>query len=370
DATFYLGRFARREIELEGVRLTLVSGDFGEEVLGPLLELTQRTLREASAMLGPPRGASVLIGYERAERGVDGGVIGDAIAIRSDRILEPRAYRAEGRVLVHELAHLFNQSPDYWAQEGLTRYLELLLRARLDGLSEDLAFDGLMGSYAAYREGVGARAIGEATPSMGSWPYEAGAVFGFCVDTHLRERGSSLLEAHRAARQAGAWPIPAEALLDAIEARSAPSGAYARALLMRRGGVDFGACLRRAGRSLRASPYLALGAEAIERVLRADRNLSFPPTIGRPYPASGFQAGDRLLEAAGVPITALDELGWALQGRAFDESVRFRILRQGSRRIVQQRLPNLRALGEEAFRFHAVPNEGAPAAASPFARTE
>jgi len=368
DVVFEFGRLAQLEANEGAVRVRVASGDFTERELLPLQTLAQRTLSLGRELLGPLGAANVLVTYDRAARGVGGGRIGDAVSLTSDRPPDGTALSPAGRVLVHELMHLWNTASDaYWLHEGMTRYLEWIMRARLDALSEEDALAELMRIYGRYRRDVGVRSVGEAAPSMGGWPYEAGAVLAFCADTELRHRDRDLFSVLRQTREhvGLGQPLDRASFMSSLRDASPAVALDVEGWLTHRGGLPFGYCLSRAGYRLRGVAYRDITREGEQAVLRAGRNLEWPPTIGRPRASSGFEASDRLITVNGERVASLAELGWALRGASLGDRLRFRVRRHGRVRVVVQRSPDLDAFAARALRYVAVMDPQASRAASP-----
>jgi len=368
DTVFEFGRLSVVQETVATTRLRVVSGDYSEHELLPLLTLGTRTLQLGNELLGPLPSGEILATFDRAPRGLGGGRIGDAVSLTSDRPPAGDARAPSGRVLVHELMHLWNTAGDaYWLHEGMTRYLELMMRIRLDQLPEPVALAELMRIYDRYRKDVGARRIRDATPEMGGWPYEAGAVLAFCADSELRSDGHDLFAVLRDARSRVGLgkPLDRASFFAALRQASPEVASHVRGWLGHQGGIDFGACLSQAGYTLRGVTFRDLTPEGEDAVLRASDNLDWPPTIGRPRASSGFSARDRLLSVNGERLASLHELGWALRGVSLGDSLRFRVLRDGRERVVVQRSPDLEAFARSGLRYDAVIREASPQPPSP-----
>ncbi|NOY90669.1 MAG: hypothetical protein GXP55_05610 [Deltaproteobacteria bacterium] len=368
EVVFELGRLSVIEQSASETRLRVVSGDYSEEDLRPLLDLGMRTLRLARQLLGPLHSREVLATFDRAPLGLSGGRIGDAVSLLSDRPPRGTALSPSGRVLVHELIHLWNTARDApWLHEGMTRYLELMLRVRLDELPEPVALSQLMRIYDRYRRDAGARRITDATLSMDGWAYAAGAVLAFCVDTELRSEDTDLFAVLRDARSRVGigQPLDDASFFDALTEASPETARRARAWLEHQGVIDFGACLTRAGYVLRGVTYRDITPEGESTVLRASVNVVWPPTVGRPRASSGFTRGDRLISVNGERLVSLHDLGWALRSASLGDRLRFRVRRAGRSRVVVQRSPDLDHFARRGLRYVAVMREGATRPPSP-----
>jgi predicted metalloprotease with PDZ domain len=368
DVVFEVGRLSLLEESVSETRLRVVSGDYSERELAPLLDLGVRTLRLGQELLGPLPSGEILATFDRAPEGLGGGRIGDAVSLTSDRPPEGTALSPSGRVLVHELMHLWIAASDaYWLHEGMTRYLELMLRIRVDELSEPVALSELMRIYGRYRQSAGVRRIEDAMPSMGGWPYEAGAVLAFCADTELRHQQTDLFPVLRDARRrvGRGRALDRASFMAALEQASPEVTARVRGWLAHQGPIDFGACLERAGYGLRGVTFRDITPEGEGVVLRASNNLAWPATVGRPRAASGFSRGDRLLSLNGERLASLHELGWALRGASLGDRLRFRVRRSGRVRVVVQRSPDLERFARRGLRYVAVIRQASPRPPSP-----
>ncbi|MCC7538613.1 MAG: hypothetical protein IT379_20480 [Deltaproteobacteria bacterium] len=253
DAVFALGDLRSTHVRVGEVDIAIVTSDFDEEVLDRMADLVRRILTEGQALLGPLPPSRLLVVHDRSAAGIDGGVVGRSIAVLTEHAPTGRAREDAAIVTVHELMHLWNRSEAWWINEGMTRYLEVLLSLRLDRADEAAAMAAWLPVVRRYEAEAEGQTIAAST---GAWGYAAGAVAMFCADTHLRRTTqTTLLEVHRRARTQGVAPgggntVSADALLSALDAASADTGAYVRALVAQRGSIDVDACFARAGYAL------------------------------------------------------------------------------------------------------------------------
>ena len=117
----------------------------------------------------------------------------------ADGSLQPLApLLVAGRVLVHELGHLWNRADVDWLGEGVARYLEVVFTVTLDGGDADRFGADFADAFRTYLD-EGATP-GSIASHRGPAAYAAGAAFTLCLDAHLRAAGADLLVLHRALR--------------------------------------------------------------------------------------------------------------------------------------------------------------------------
>ncbi|MBX3131430.1 MAG: PDZ domain-containing protein [Polyangiaceae bacterium] len=330
-ALYYTGRFLERRVQVGGTTLDLVTQDFTAEQLAPLERLTTRTLERASVLLGALPAERLLLVVDRgAERA--GGVVGKGISLLYDREPDDRASSPMGVVVVHELIHLWNRADAWWLNEGVTRYFEQVLAARLDGVGAREAGQRLADLATRYGAVHTRASVAEATESEA---YAAGALWAFCVDAELRAASSSLFAVHRAAREAAGSgrALSSEGFLRALQQASPEVYRYAAQLLAAPGPIDVTPCLKRAGYGVRVREVQSFTAEALAlQVLGISGHDVDSATVLRVQPASPLRAGDEILRVGRAPVRSMDEVSEALAS-----------LRPGTRALLSVR----RGAGEE-----------------------
>ncbi|MCK5800471.1 MAG: hypothetical protein KAI47_24950, partial [Deltaproteobacteria bacterium] len=197
-AVYHVGRFARREVHQGKTVVEIVSGDFDARELAPVEKLVGAALDQGEALLGKLGKRRLLVVIDKNPEGFQGGVIGGTVTVTTAVAPLPNAMEATGVVLIHELMHLWNRADRFWLHEGMARYLELLVKLRVDHASPARAIDELLSIYRAYRQHAKA---GRTIAKAQALAYDGGATALFCADAELRaQHQGTILDVHRATR--------------------------------------------------------------------------------------------------------------------------------------------------------------------------
>lgn len=245
EALYVVGSPSTRALRVHGVQLLLVTSDFSVAELDVLADLASRTLELGTRLLGRPTMAALTVVIDRDERR-GGGLVGRGITLLQPELPTGSARAMPGRVLVHELVHVWNRADADWLSEGFARYLEVILTTRLDGAPAAQAAEDLAAALQPYFVAIGEGTI-EAT--RGPPAYAAGATLAFCTDAALRARGRSFFELHQGVRgraDAQGW-LRAADLHAWLEAGEPEVARAVRDWLQTRGPVDVAACARLVG---------------------------------------------------------------------------------------------------------------------------
>jgi predicted metalloprotease with PDZ domain len=246
DAIWIAGRLRTVEVGEH----TIASSDFEVAELEPLRQLVGSTLAAATASLGEPPPGKRLIVFDRGSE-LGGGVVGRGISLIHPERPSASALSSLGIVVVHELAHLWNQADRMWLHEGFARYFEIMLSHEIDGASAQATADALQRVHVSHV----AQALSASPPVMiaetrGSAAYAAGAMVAFCADAELRALGGSLAQVHTEARRM-AFPLRAEELLARLEKHSDATARSTRERLGSAVPIDLRPCFANAGFELK-----------------------------------------------------------------------------------------------------------------------
>lgn len=347
-AVYHVGDFARREVRRGKTVVELVSGDFSAVELAPLDQLVTAVLAEGESLLGKLGGAGrLLVVVDRDAEGFQGGVIGGTVTLTSAVPPFAQAMAPTGVILTHELMHLWNRADRFWLNEGMARYLEVLLKLRVDGAEPGPALAELLALYQGYRRRFKAgQTIETARDGLA---YDGGAIALFCADAELRaEKAGTLLDVHRAARlatrkvrqhAAPGW-LQTKIFLAELSRRSAAVAKRLQQRLAATDVFDLAPCLRAAGYLPQPLRYRGFSKEALlGQVLRVLRITAFGLRVLEVGPKSRLQVGDVLLAIDGRPVTRLHELE-RLFARARGR-LRLRVQRAGQLKTLRLPLPRL-----------------------------
>lgn len=366
DAVFEWGRLAQSDVTLGDATVQFVSADYSERELLPFAQLASRASAAATELLGRTPTGRLVVRFDRRAVGFDQHVFDGALSVVGDRPPTGEVASPAGRALLTAMTRLWLRSDVPWLGDGLAAYVAWRVAARVDSAPLAVSMDRLMERYRRYRTAAGVRRADHSDASMGSWSADAGVVIAFCADAELHGLDRDLLRDVLAPALERVEPdgrLGVEGYVGALEAASTDVARRTQMRLRRRGAIDFGPCLAASGYRLQAVVYRDLTQEGRDALLRASGNLEEPPTVGRPRASSGFEAGDRLLSVDGRPLGSLLELGWVLRGAALGDRLRFHVWREGRRRAVVQRSPNLDDFAQERVRFRAEPSPDRAAAA-------
>jgi hypothetical protein len=348
DAVYHVGRFARREVKRGGAVVELVSGDFSAAELAPLAALTRGALAEGERLLGKLDQRRLLVVFDRDPNGFQGGVINGTVTLTSAVAPLASAMAPTGVVLTHELMHLWNRADRFWLNEGMARYLELLLKLRLDAATPTHAVAELLSLYRVYlRRAAGGKVIAKAN---GPLAYDGGAIALFCADAELRAaKAGTLFDVHRAARLATAakvrsrpgW-IQTPRFFAELKRRSPKVAAALRSRLDAATTIDLGPCLRAAGYIPRLRRYRGFAKHVLQsQVLRVTRLTSFGLRVLELGPDSKLKVGDVLLAVNGRAVTRVHQLESAFASAG--KGVTLKLLRDGKEQTIGLALPKLSA---------------------------
>jgi hypothetical protein len=310
NAIYYTGQIAKHLLEEGNVSVTLATTDFATSDAGGLSELVRRTLALGNAELGPIPPVHLLVVYDR-DRERAGGVVGRGISLLYDQPPDGKASSSMGVVVVHELMHLWNRADAEWLSEGFTRWLELVMSLRLDNASKQETVARLLSIHDNYARAIGSGTIAGAKDSLA---YSGGAVLAFCTDADLRADNRSLFVVHRNAREKSGVPLSAEGFLAEVDAASEKSGRAARERLAKKGPIDFGACLRRAGYKVRVSEYAGITGKALALdVLHIRGHDTSSAKVLRADASSPLREGDVVESVEGSTITSMEDIPYLLR---------------------------------------------------------
>ncbi len=324
DAIYYTGQFEKHVLKEGNVSITLATTDFSTADLNGLVDLLRRTLALGNRELGPIPPVHLLVVYDR-DRERAGGVVGRGISLLNDAPPDAKASSSTGVVVVHELMHLWNRADAEWLSEGFTRWLELVMSLRLDNASAQETARRLLSIHDNYARAIGTGSIDKARDSLA---YSGGAVLAFCLDADLRADGSSLFQVHRAARDKSGVPLSAEGFVAAVDAVSDKSARALRERLAKKGPIDFGACLQRAGYKVRVSEYAGITAEALALdVLHIRGHDTSSAKVLRSEEGSQLRAGDVIELVEGEAVSSMEDIPYLLRKHRLGQRIQLLVRR-------------------------------------------
>ncbi|MEZ4227274.1 MAG: hypothetical protein R3B13_40430 [Polyangiaceae bacterium] len=350
NALYYSGKFQSTRVQRDAVETEIVSADFDARALAGLSTLVARTLELGTRHLGPLSPQRLLIVYDQdAERG--GGVVGKGISLMYSEPPDGSAGSPMGIVVVHELMHLWNRGDVWWLNEGLTRYFELVMSLRLDGVASGEASARLIELNDRYRSAAPKASVDKAE---GTEAYAAGALYAFCLDAELRRQGSDFFRLHRRMRElAGNGKALTATNFDAAVQQIAPALLpKARAQRAAKGPVELEPCLSRAGFSVKKSSQRRLTAAALATrvfgITGHDLNMA---VVMRVPDGSPFHPGDRVLSVNGRSVRNFDEIGRVVSALSPGAPIAVAVQGSDGTREVPLRMPRL---SPEAWTQHPV----------------
>ncbi|MFK7986535.1 MAG: hypothetical protein AB8I08_10975 [Sandaracinaceae bacterium] len=336
DAVHTFGDYRAVRLEQDASAVRLLTSDYDEAELAPLADLIRRTLALGSALLGPAPPGAITVVVDRVGDRHEGGLVGPrGIVLSGPSLGELPAFAMPGRIVVHELMHLWARADTPWLNEGLARLLEFtggVLLAELDADQASALLQERVNAYLSMTDGH--RPLVDPT---GAWPYEGGFALLVCAESALRPGGSSILEVHRAVREAHGAPLPTEAFLEALVAEEPSLETQLPVWLA--GAIPLGACLRQLGvaaeeavvtvPSMRTLVVELLGATGID---------TDTMTVERVRDGSSLHVGDRLERIADARVRSLTQLAWVV-GHAAGETITLEVLRDGQTHSIPLAVP-------------------------------
>ncbi|MEM9189659.1 MAG: hypothetical protein AAGF12_10820 [Myxococcota bacterium] len=345
EAVFYLAETVHtRSLDAAGAHIEFHSTSFDRDALESSVQLTRRTLETAHTALGLPAGDShryfQIFLEAHPTRRTEGGVLGSTVMILSPDAPSGRAMEADGAVIVHELLHLWNRGTPMWVGEGITRYLEILFRAHLDGLVEAQALSLLLATSAAHA----ALRQGPIQEAAGLEAYEGGAMVAFCLDAFLRKRDTSLFALHRDVRRSlGMTSSIDQAAIRARLTVLDPELATALDRWVTSDEPDFRPCFEAAGFEASSVSHRGYTARALAvDVLGVTGYATQTPEILGVSEGSRFQPHDRILRVEGIPVVLISAIEPIL-GQISSGEAEIELERSGEILTVALPLPRLRA---------------------------
>jgi len=232
-----------------------------------------------------------------------------------------------------------------WVAEGLPEYLAT--RVALEEL--DLPSEALARTV-----------LGHSTQPAN--PVSSGLLTSFCLDTFLRERGSSLAAVLRSSSTVpGRSPdavLTVESLLPDVAAISPAAAGYFAALAGEQEPYGIDPCLERLGFHAEPAPFEAAPLENFRAALgiEAWSALERLPMlrVNSVSEGSAFETGDLLWQMEAVPLAVPEDVAWALRGAAAGDEVVVELRRRGERVTERVTLGELPAAASIARTHHSV----------------
>lgn len=346
NGVYHVGDFARREVRRGETVVEIVSGDFTATQLAPIERLVGAALDQGERLLGKLGTGRLLVIVDKDPEGFQGGVIGGTVTITSAVAPFGGAMSPIGVVLTHELMHLWHRADHFWLHEGMTRYLELLVKLRVDGATPARAMRELLAIYQGYRlHAQRGRTIADARDVRA---YDGGALVLFCADAELRaERKGTLLDVHRAVRAldktpAGrpVAPLVAKTFMAELSRRSPRIAQRLRQRLAANDVFDVTPCLLAAGYAPKSISYRGYTNKALLTALGVGELTGFGLRVLVTHPQSLLFEGDVILAINGRGVTRLRELERVL-GPSTGRTIAVKVLRRGRELTVNVTLPRL-----------------------------
>lgn len=330
DESYEIGELKVVERQVAGVVLRV--GTSGEEAgLDELADALSRALASLARQLGSPAPRSFLVTFHPSDRPeIVAAQRGAAFVERSARGVPPDPlYGIEAAV--RALSRTF--FPDRSANDdeldvfGVAEYFAVLAMNELTGASSEWTARFILRAHERYTR--------ELTPD--ALPRAASLPIAYCVDGHLRRRGSSFGAALRTTLSRSEETLRVDSLLEDLAAVSPQSAGYLAALLGGEGPFALDECLAREGFETREIAFEGVSDEGLRTLFGSSTPLALTPAFEiREPPASGLlERGDVVVEVEGVRASTPNELAWALHERSSLDRIRLVVRRRGEERALE-----------------------------------
>lgn len=351
DALYVRGTFAEQRHLLDGLELQIVSGTYTREELQPSIDLLQRSFRVANAMLGSPKAKRLLVVIEKhadeaGEKFAYGGQVG-FITVGPQRPMQ-WATAPSSIVLIHELMHVWWPADvlikEAWIKEGLTDYLTLAVASRVDGLRPETRVRVLQNVHAEYSAMAQGLRIGD-TASNQIYGYHAGALVGFCLETHLGDGVAHAL--HEAAQRYKdpKW-LDSGGIVRMVRRQSRSTAELLEDWLEHRGALDLDACLKQSGFDAQTVTYNGMHPRFLMVDVLGTPGVNMPSkSLGmqvlKVTEKSEFQVGDLIWSLNGEPISHYRDIDYLMRSAQAGDAQTFVVLRQGATTTVTLTTPRV-----------------------------